>query len=530
MQIKPETIVGIFIVAALGIFFYMSFFLGVIRLDRMHYNSYIVYFNDIAGLEKKADVKIAGVKVGWVESIDLMEGHYQARAEIMILNRYVVRSDAYALVRQEGLLGTKYLEIMPGDPLLPVIKSGQPLSVPGKTPAAIDDILHKIKDIASNVEGVTDSLKESIATPEGKNNLKSMLENFNQAAEKIANFSTTLDQTVNSNEEVVTSMLKDFKEFARDIKENFPALKSYIERISDAIDRDAGRVANSLENTATALEDAALQARDGLRNIGSITEKIDQGKGLLGKLINEEETYKDLKLTVQGVKNYFSKMDALTMILDAHSEYMYRPAEHVRFEDVKGYFDVRIHPNEDKFYIFQIVSSQKGTVRRKIVNKAWYDENGYPLLPSELLSQRVDIPELIGVIETTDRTLDQYKFGFQFGKIFRDFAVRFGIFENTVGAGIDFDIPFGTDKFRWVTTLEAFDFRGRDRINDSRPHFKWLNRLFVFRNFYFTFGADDFFSKNNANGFFGAGLRFTDDDIKYFINQVGLLAALNTGI
>lgn len=507
----------------------MSFFLGVFRLDRINYSSYIVYFNDIGGLEKKADVKIAGVKVGWAESIDLIEGHYQARANIMILNRYILRSDAYAIVRQEGLLGTKYLEIIPGDPLLPALQPGQPLAVPGKTPAGMDEILHKIKDIASHIESVTDCLKDSFATPESKDQLKSMLDNFHQAAEKIAGFSTTLDRTVSSNEETITAMLRDFKEFAGDIKDNFPALKNYIEKISDAIDRDAGRVATSLETTANALEEAALQARDGLRNIGSITEKIDQGKGLLGKLINEEETYKDLKLTVQGVKNYFSKMDALTMILDAHSEYMYRPAEHVRFEDVKGYFDVRIHPNEDKFYIFQIVSSQKGTVRRNIVNKAWYDENGYPLLTSELLAQGVQLPELVGVIETTNRSLDQYKFGFQFGKIFRDFAVRFGIFENTVGVGIDFDIPFGTEKFRWVTSLEGFDVRGRDRINDSRPHFKWLNRVFVFRNFYFTFGADDFVSKNNANGFFGAGLRFTDDDIKYFINQIGLLAALNTG-
>ncbi len=529
MQIKTETIVGIFIVAALCIFFYMSFFLRVFRLDRMKYQYYTVYFNDVSGLEKKANVKIAGVNVGWVDSIDLVDGHYQAKAIIAVLKRYVLRADAHAVVRQEGLLGTKYLEVIPGDSMLPILTPGKALEGPGKSPVAIDDILSKVRDIADHVEHVTASLKESFGTSEGKEQLKSMLDNFSQAAEKIAAFSSTLDRTVATNEENVTSMLKDFKDFARDIKDNFPALKNYIERISDSIDRDISRVADKLEVTANALEDAALQARDGFKNVGSIAQKLDEGKGVLGKLINEEETYKDLKLTVQGLKNYFNKMDTLMMVLDAHSEYMYRPAEHVRFEDTKGYLDIRIHPNEDKFYILQLVSSQKGSIKRSIVNREWYDENGMPLLPGPLLAEKIAIPELIGVIETTDRMLDQYKFGFQFGKMFRDFAVRFGLFENTVGMGVDFDIPLGTDKCRWVTTLEAFDFRGRDRINDSRPHLKWLNRVFLFRNFYFTFGADDFVSKNNANGFFGGGIRFTDDDIKYFLNQVGLLAALNNG-
>ena len=31
--------------------------------------------------------------------------------------------------------------------------------------------------------------------------------------------------------------------------------------------------------------------------------------------------------------------------------------------------------------------------------------------------------------------------------------------------------------FRWVTTLEAFDFYGRNRIDDHRLHLKWLNKI-----------------------------------------------------
>ena len=79
-----------------------------------------------------------------------------------------------------------------------------------------------------------------------------------------------------------------------------------------------------------------------------------------------------------------------------------------------------------------------------------------------------------------------------------------------------------TDGVRWITSLEAFDFRGRDRLNDERPHFKWINRLFFLRNIYFDFGADDFISKHNANAFMGMGVRFNDDDLKYVASKFSL--------
>jgi phospholipid/cholesterol/gamma-HCH transport system substrate-binding protein len=524
LQIKAETVVGIFILVALGVFFYMSFFLGVFRFDRLKYHQYVVYFQDVSGLEKKADVRIAGVKVGWIDNIELAtDGQAQARASMMVAKQYMLHSDAHAIIRQDGLLGTKYIDLIPGDADLSRLLPGQALGAPGKSPVIVDDILHKVRDIATDVQEVTHSLRQSFGGPSGQEELSSMFRNFQQAAEKIASVSNVLDRTLSSNEGNLNGLLSDLREFARDLRENFPAMRGGIERASMAIDRDVSRVANSLESTAHAIEDAALHARDGFKNLGSVAEKLDEGKGLLGKLINEDETYRDLKVTIQGLKNYFSKMESVQVVLDAHGEFMYRPAEHVQFEDAKGYFDARFHTSEDKFYVFQVVGSQKGRLVRMIRTKQWYDENGRPLLPSELLIDRVAIPELIGLIETTDRYLDVYKFGFQFGKIYKDIAFRMGLFENTVGFGLDIDIPFGCpDKFRWVTTFEAFDFRGRDRLNDVRPHLKWLNRVFILRNIYFAFGADDFISRQNANGFFGGGIRFCDDDVKYLMSAVGL--------
>jgi len=551
LQIKTETRVGILVVGALALFFYMTTQLGVFRLDRRNYKKQIVYFNDISGLEKKSDVKIAGVKVGWVDAIELIEDHeFQAKADVMIQKKFVLHSDAYALVRQEGLLGTKYLELIPGDPYLPDLCAGQALGKPGRTPVSVDEILYKVQSIATNVEDVTSSLRETLGGDRGKDEFRETMQHFSMAAERIAHFSEMLDRTLSHNESTVNAILSDIRDIAQEMKSSVPTLgndltrlsnklesdflpsfKTSVERMSEVFDRDFGSISYQLEHTTNALEAAAQEASSSFKNFNSIAEKIDEGKGLIGKLINEDEAYFDLKSAVGGLKNYFTKVDNLSIVLDSHGEYMYRPAERVTFQDAKGYLDVRLHPNDDHFYIFQLVGSQKGTIRRRELIKNWYDEDNHQFLAQDFFKadRVILLPELIGRIETIERNLDQYKYGVQIGKIFKDVAFRMGLFENTVGIGVDVEIPFGTDKFRWVTTLELFDVRGRDRINDSNPHLKWINRVFVMRNIYMAFGADDFVSRENANGFFGVGVRFSDDDLKFFADKLGIFGATGGG-
>lgn len=81
-----ETRVGIFVLLALGVFAYMGFQIGAFRFDRGSYSKYTLLFKDISGLARKADVKIAGVKVGWVEEITLLPDDHLtvARAVVMI--------------------------------------------------------------------------------------------------------------------------------------------------------------------------------------------------------------------------------------------------------------------------------------------------------------------------------------------------------------------------------------------------------------------------------------------------------------
>jgi hypothetical protein len=178
--------------------------------------------------------------------------------------------------------------------------------------------------------------------------------------------------------------------------------------------------------------------------------------------------------------------------------------------------------------LLQVVSSRKGWVDRYTENNRFSGASGQ--IPDSCSTG--NLPDL-GVTTTKVQIYDnqceertiQYrgglKFNLQLAKAFNDVALRVGVFENSGGVAVDYDLPFKNDKFRWVTSLEAYDFYGDDRLNDQRPHLKWLNRVFMFNSMYMAFGADDFISKHNANAFFGFGLRFADDEMKYLLSKVG---------
>lgn len=184
MQIKTETKVGLFVILAIAIFIFMVMGIGAFRWSTSGYMAYKVAFDDVSGLSQKAEVKIAGVKVGWVTSLDLSAADHRARADIMVNKKYRLYDNASAIVRQEGLIGTKYLEVIPGDPMLPKLQAGDSLARPGREAVSVDELLFKFKNIATHVEQITNNFKEAFTGADRAEQLKSTVENISKAAAK----------------------------------------------------------------------------------------------------------------------------------------------------------------------------------------------------------------------------------------------------------------------------------------------------------------------------------------------------------
>ncbi len=253
MQLKAETAVGLFILAALGVLVYMSFQIGSLRFVTHQYAKYCIYSHDISGLNKKADVRIAGVKVGWIDQVIFEEENQRVRMCIMVLKKYHLYADAYAAIRQNGVLGGKYLEIFPGDSRLQKVAAGSTLEQPTEDSVSIDVVLKKMNSIAGNIEEVTASLKETLGGPDGAATIQEIMDGFVRVTEKVATCAESIDRVVNANQENIGDTIADLREVTGHVKESIPHLQEKISQIAHAVDRDFNRVATQIESLAPSL-------------------------------------------------------------------------------------------------------------------------------------------------------------------------------------------------------------------------------------------------------------------------------------
>jgi phospholipid/cholesterol/gamma-HCH transport system substrate-binding protein len=107
-------------------------------------------------------------------------------------------------------------------------------------------------------------------------------------------------------------------------------------------------------------------------------------------------------------------------------------------------------------------------------------------------------------------------------------ALRFGLFETT--GGIATDMYFLRDKVRF--TVEAFDWDTQDKTIRRNAHLKTYASVLFYNHLYAMAGVDDPTrtdpetgkAKKDLNYFFGAGLSFTDEDLKAVLGTAALVS------
>jgi phospholipid/cholesterol/gamma-HCH transport system substrate-binding protein len=111
-KFDAEIIVGIFIFLGIISLAYISIQLGNVKIFKKNYYPLKAVFSTVKGLKKDTVVEIAGVEVGKVTDIKLID--YEAVTSLRIRDDVKIQEDAIASIRTKGLLGEKYVEITPG--------------------------------------------------------------------------------------------------------------------------------------------------------------------------------------------------------------------------------------------------------------------------------------------------------------------------------------------------------------------------------------------------------------------------------
>jgi phospholipid/cholesterol/gamma-HCH transport system substrate-binding protein len=235
--------------------------------------------------------------------------------------------------------------------------------------------------------------------------------------------------------------------------------------------------------------------------MNAITGKINQGTGTVGALVNSDETNKNLNDALVAVKEGVNSLTsvvgsakALHVDLGLRSEYLTGPGKG------KGYFTVDIQPaGKPRFYRLELSSQPFGVER----NTTTITTTTFP----------------DGHTETTraDQTSfkDTVAISAQVGWRYGQFIGRAGVFENSGGAGLDYLAL----KDRLRVSAEIWNF---DRRSDLNAHAKITGRYYFSPSVFAIGGWDDLLNtkSNNDSLFFGAGVRWGDDDVKYLAGAI----------
>jgi phospholipid/cholesterol/gamma-HCH transport system substrate-binding protein len=112
---KTEVLVGLFVMLGLGALGYLSVSIGGLELVPPDRYVLKARFASVGDLKEGAPIRLAGVKVGEVQSVRLKD--YLAETELAIGRSIELPKDTIASIRSEGLLGDVYVSLTPGGSL-----------------------------------------------------------------------------------------------------------------------------------------------------------------------------------------------------------------------------------------------------------------------------------------------------------------------------------------------------------------------------------------------------------------------------
>jgi len=174
-----ELKVGIFIFIGIVILSVIVFSIGNFYSIKRGYTIDIV-FSFANGISVGAPVRYAGVEVGEVQDIEVyydeIEQSPMVKIFVWVSQNTWINEDAKAAINTLGLLGEKYLEIVPGTKEKKLLKKGDTLR--GQDPVSTEELARDTKELVAKMETMIKSIGEIVGDEEFQASVKNTVSNL----------------------------------------------------------------------------------------------------------------------------------------------------------------------------------------------------------------------------------------------------------------------------------------------------------------------------------------------------------------
>lgn len=484
---KLETKVGLFFSGAIVVMAVL-----ILRTEKLeiggkrNQSEQFTFFDQVAGLNIQSAVRIAGVPVGAVRTITLEDG--KARVVIGVSNDVPLYEDATVSLGSIGILGEKFIALEPGHRAKGPFPGGKPL--PSKPGVSLDHLMETLSDIGTNVKGVTQALNQSIGGEQGRQKLDEIVDNIRVLTAEFRSMAQENHGAINHTMANVEALSTDLRERLPKLAQQFEAMGKNLNAILEenrpalkGVMGDVRKLAQSFQGTAD--------------NMKILTDRLNNGQGTIGKLLNDESTVKKINEAVDNVNSMLGSFNKMDFRLDMSA------AQWEKRKDSRVGLGIEIVPRPDYWYALGFASTPDGKLADSTRTVTQLDP---------ITGQPVTVVEKNRYV-TTDQA---FSVSAQFAKRIGPAIFSAGIVEGKGGGGMEVR-TMADDRLRFGVL--AYDFTKRD--DKPNPRYRFTSSYQFWKGAYVQAGVQDLANKDFRTVFFGGGLRWKDDDLKKMMGLAG---------
>ncbi len=289
MKAKRPYIVALMFIAALILFVWGFNFLkgkDVFSRERIFYAKY----REVNGLVRSNPIVINGLRVGQVRDLYFnpsMNG--DIIIELSIRNKFPIPKNSIAHIFSSDLMGSKAIDLQLGNGS-ELLEDGDTLATSIEA-SLMDEVNAQVAPLKNKAEGLLSSVDslvvvmQTILNENAKENILSSLQNISNTFKNLESTTSNIDSMVVNQRTRIASVLYNVDEITKNFQQN-----------SDNLNRIMSNTAKFSDSLAVADIAGTLRKADAsLSALQQLLEKMNNGQGSMGQLMNNDSLYIELQ-------------------------------------------------------------------------------------------------------------------------------------------------------------------------------------------------------------------------------------------
>ena len=289
MKIRREIKIGIYLIVVV-----ICFIIGINYIkgkDLFHrHRTFYARYDNVTGLVEAAPVSINGFSIGKVNHI-YFESAISSKVivEITVYNPLNIPKNSVARIFSPDILGTKNLKISLGDsPFMAkdgdTLISGTSASLTEEMSQQVEPLKRKAEALMLSVDTVINMISV-IFNDKTRDNLAMSFIHIRQTLENLEHTTYNLDTLVYGQRSRMERILFNVESISGNLRENNAKISNILTNFSTLSDTLAkARIGQTLGDVHNAV-----------MSFSDLIGKINQGKGSVGELVNDDKLYKNLE-------------------------------------------------------------------------------------------------------------------------------------------------------------------------------------------------------------------------------------------